>query len=1100
MLADDLPPNVAARVEGHVAGCPDCQQALVTLTGDSEFDVATDVEKPGPGASTFVKKAIAWRPTSVDRSSIDLGETILAGKAGLRLPRPSIGGYEMLDELGRGGMGVVYRARDIRLNRLVAVKMLLPGGHASPELLARFKREAETVARLQHPNVVQIHSVGEHEGQPYFVMEYVGGGSLAARLDGAPWHPRDGARLIEVIARGVEAVHALGVIHRDLKPGNILLAADGTPKLGDFGLAKDLDGDSRLTRTDNVLGSPSYMSPEQAEGGVGVGPASDVYSLGAIYYELLTGRPPFRGASVLETLDQVRTAEPVMPSRLVPGLSRDAETIALRCLEKSPGRRYGSAGELAEDLRRFIDRKPIEARRIGPLGRLIRWAVRNPGMAGLAATVLMSLLAVAGISLVAAIRVTAAADQERRTLYFARMNLTQQAWEASDVPRMQELLEPYRNDARRGFEWFYWWRLAHRPAGKLLGHSQPITALAFSSDGRTLVSAGDEPSLIVWSFPRSKDPTVVPMTGRAKSLAIAPDGSTIVAGGSDGVIRLWTTGERDTSGHLGTGPEPVVAMAFRDGRTLTSVHLPNVSRTWDLPSGRLLRERRGANLPAPPVTDDHDPAAAISPDGRLVAIAALDGTVFVRPADPGDPAQIGPTASAAGAGRDRIGDQYGAEETFSSGTVVRSLAFSHDGRLLAFAGEDRLITVRDRGRHGALAPFRLHSAAVFSMAFSPDDRLLAAASLDNTVSIWDVASGRLSMTLKGHGGPAMAVAFSPDGQSVASAANDAKILLWRVAGRDSDAPLAGHTDGVRAIALSPDSSTVATSGKDGRIIFWSTATGERLASIEPDSPTNAEGLRGGVEALIYSNDGRWLISANRNAVLRLWDAQTHVFVADLHDAENQTRIDSLAVPREGPFLASGRVRGLVTLWDLARRIAITTYQAGEQQILSLSFSPDGRTLASTSRSGKIHLRDVANSRDEGILALAGSTMTSVSFSPDGRTLASGAFEGTLTFWDAPLWRSRGTQRAHTNVITSLAFTPTGRTLISGGRDDMIRLWDAATGELKSTLKDHSGNVMGLAMSPNGQFFVSGSLDRTARVWRAASDTDVGREEDGRPAR
>jgi WD40 repeat protein len=660
---------------------------------------------------------------------------------------------------------------------------------------------------------------------------------------------------------------------------------------------------------------------------------------------------------------------------------------------------------------------------------------------------------------------------------------------------MQELLEPYRDDARRGFEWFYWWRLAHRPAGELRGHGQRVVALAFSSDGRTLVSVGDEPSLISWDPDRFEARAVIPMTCQAQSLALAPDGSTIAVGGRDGVIRLWNAGGREPSGQLRSGPEPVLAVHFRDGRTLTSVHLPNVTRTWDLPSGRLLGEWRGADLPAPPVPDDHVPACAISADGRSMAIAALDGTVFVRPTEPGDPAPSGSAGATADPTRDPIGGRLGAEDTFGGGTIVRSLAFSHDGRLLAIAGEDRLIAVRDRGRRSTLHTFRGHSAPVWSLAFSPDDRLLAAASLDNTVSLWDVASGRLTMTLKGHGGPVMAVAFSPDGQSVASGAADDMVLLWRVAGRDSDAPLAGHTDGVRTIALSPDSSTVATSGRDGRILFWSTATGERLAAIGPDSPSNAEGLLGGVEATVYSNDGRWLISAGRNAVLRLWDARTHAFVSDLRgDRENRTRIDSLAVPREGPFVASGRADGRVTLWDLARLVPLATYKAGAEEIFSLSFSPDGRTLASTSWTGKIHLQDLTGSRDGRTLGLDGSRIFSLSFSPDGRTLASGTYEGTLIFWDAPSWRPRGPQRAHTNTVTSLAFTPDGRTLVSGARDDMIRLWDVATGELKSTLKGHTGNVMGLAMSPEGRFLVSGSLDRTARIWRAASEDDIRRRE------
>jgi len=276
---------------------------------------------------------------------------------------PAIPGYEILGELGRGGMGVVYRARQVRLNRACALKTILGGAHASPEAATRFLAEAEAVARLQHANIVQIHHIGEADGLPFFELEYVEGGSLDKRLNGTPWPARRAAELIEPLARGVAEAHRQGIVHRDLKPGNILLAADGTPKLTDFGLAKLLAADSGLTRTDSIMGSPGYMAPEQAEGHAHhAGPAADVYSLGAILYELLTGGPPFRGTTALEILDQVKNAEPVPPSRLVPGLPRDVETIALKCLQKEPEKRYDSATVLAEDLRRFLGGEPIVAR------------------------------------------------------------------------------------------------------------------------------------------------------------------------------------------------------------------------------------------------------------------------------------------------------------------------------------------------------------------------------------------------------------------------------------------------------------------------------------------------------------------------------------------------------------------------------------------------------------------------------------------------------------------------------------------------------------------------------------------------------------------
>ena len=271
--------------------------------------------------------------------------------------------------------------------------MILAGAHADPVSAARFLAEAEAVAKLQHHHIVQIHHVGEAAGLPFFELEYVEGGSLDQRLDGTPWPARRAATLIVVLAHGVAERTRLGIVHRDLKPSNILIAADGTPKVADFGLAKSLDAGAGLTATESILGSPSYMAPEQAEGKARqVGPLADVYALGAILYELLVGRPPFRGTTVLETLVQVKTAEPVPPARLVPGLPRDAETIALKCLQKDPAKRYASAEALAEDLRRFLEDRPIRARRASSAERLLRWVRRNKLVAGLLASLLVTLV------------------------------------------------------------------------------------------------------------------------------------------------------------------------------------------------------------------------------------------------------------------------------------------------------------------------------------------------------------------------------------------------------------------------------------------------------------------------------------------------------------------------------------------------------------------------------------------------------------------------------------------------------------------------------------------------------------------------------------
>src|SRR5216684_3672912 len=292
---------------------------------------------------------------------------------------PRISGYEVQEVLGRGGVGVVYKARHLRLNRAVALKMLLAGPYAQPQELERFLREAEAVAGLRHANIVQVYDVGDLDGRPYFTMEFVEGGSLAQKVAGTPQPARQAAALMATVAEAVHVAHQSGIVHRDLKPANILLTADGTPKITDFGLARRLQGGGALTLSGVPMGTPSYMAPEQAHGQRdAAGPAADVYALGAILYELLTGRPPFRAATAAETLQQVISQEPAPPSRLNDKVPRDLETICLKCLHKEPARRYPSARDLSEDLRRFLEGKPIRARPVGAVERAVKWARRRP--------------------------------------------------------------------------------------------------------------------------------------------------------------------------------------------------------------------------------------------------------------------------------------------------------------------------------------------------------------------------------------------------------------------------------------------------------------------------------------------------------------------------------------------------------------------------------------------------------------------------------------------------------------------------------------------------------------------------------------------------
>ncbi len=415
LLDERLGPDDQQRVSGHVAGCAACQKALEALTADSSPDrpsrhgwASDEITPPPTGFLDRMKQS----PPRAGGRAADGGQVpeppsdgavILADDGGADEPLPELDDYEILSVLGRGGEGVVYQARHRPLGRLVALKMLRGPGLGQPRALLRFRLEAETLARLRHPNIVQVYEVGGAGGRPFFAMEYVEGGALSARLHGQPQPARDAAALVETLARAVHAAHQAGVVHRDLKPGNVLLIGGpsegvfGTPKISDFGLAKRVQVDPGLTRTGVVLGTPGYMAPEQARAeGKDVGPACDIYALGSILYHLLTGRPPFVGARPMDVLLQVVHDEPATPRRLSPRTPRDLETICLKCLHKDPRRRYATAEALAEDLRRYRDGRPVLARPTPPWERAWKAARRRPVLATLAAACTVALLLLLG--------------------------------------------------------------------------------------------------------------------------------------------------------------------------------------------------------------------------------------------------------------------------------------------------------------------------------------------------------------------------------------------------------------------------------------------------------------------------------------------------------------------------------------------------------------------------------------------------------------------------------------------------------------------------------------------------------------------------------
>jgi tetratricopeptide (TPR) repeat protein/tRNA A-37 threonylcarbamoyl transferase component Bud32 len=439
-----------ADATAHLAGVPEPAADGPDVTQVTASPARPATASPGrAGAARTIKEGSAPRrsapPGGAAKTRLDPDSLSQPGG-----PRPEVAGYEILGELGRGGMGVVYKARQPGLNRDVALKMVLRAGHVGAAELARFRMEAEAVAQLQHPNIVQVYEVGEQDGCPFFSLEFVEGETLADRIQSTPQPPRFAAAMTLDLARAMEQAHRRGIIHRDLKPANVLLTADGTPKITDFGLAKRYaEDDAGQTRTGAIMGTPSYMAPEQAKGQTkDTGPAADIYSLGAILYDLLAGRPPFRGVTILDTLQQVRTLEPVPPRRLDATVPRDLETICLKCLEKEPAKRYATAGELAEDLRRFLADEPIHARPTPWWERCLKWARRRPATAALIAVstlAAVSLLTVGGLWLNAARE--AAEERERQQARVAKLERQR----ARDAEKQQRIEKEARAKAEREY-------------------------------------------------------------------------------------------------------------------------------------------------------------------------------------------------------------------------------------------------------------------------------------------------------------------------------------------------------------------------------------------------------------------------------------------------------------------------------------------------------------------------------------------------------------------------------------------------------------------------------------------------------------------------
>lgn len=760
-------------------------------------------------------------------------------------------GFEILGELGRGGMGIVYKARQLALKRVVALKMILAGSHAGPSHLLRFQREAEAAAQLRHENIVQVYEIGAHEGCPYFALEYVEGGSLRELVRDHPLAPRRAAALIEQMARAIHEAHTRGIVHRDLKPSNVLMTLAGVPKISDFGLAKQLDDDSFRTQTGAIIGTPSYMAPEQADGkSENMGPLVDVYALGATLYDLLTGKPPFNGASVMDTLAQVRAAEPVAPARLQPGVPRDLETICLKCLAKEPRRRYPSASALADDLKRFLEGRPITARSVGRVERVWRWSRRNPWAATLLLSLLLGLCATLGLT-VWALGERARADRlaidEANQRYLAEEELyrsllsrvrersvtSQPGWtwqSLLDLEKARELKDVPRDRVEeRSLMAECLGRFDLREIGILAKGIDP-TCLAFTQDGRFL-AVGERRhavacSVQVWDVASQTQKAQYTLNtagssflnavgGRPgyyegfTSLAYSPDGRWLVAGTRRGRLCRWDTTVDKPDPVIWTAhTDAVHALAFAvDGKHLVSGS-DDKTMLWSP-----LENWAGKPLDTKASTF----RAAFSRDGELLVLAG--GRVRLYRGAARDLWKLEP-------------------EDFSSDSV----ALSPDGRTLASVRERDIILIdAERARESRIlrAPHsnEEQAAACVGLSFSADGAILAAELNDNRVQLWDVASGRVVTSLFIADRAQPIAAFSPDGKHLV-VAGQRQTLVYELRAPDVQATLAHHAHPVRHMTFANEGKSLICQGDrriagnslDEQVTHWDTTTGVRRAA------------------------------------------------------------------------------------------------------------------------------------------------------------------------------------------------------------------------------------------------------------------------------
>ncbi|GAC1463454.1 MAG: hypothetical protein NVSMB9_00980 [Isosphaeraceae bacterium] len=999
-----------------------------------------------------------------DAVTIDATESPQTGEMGVTWPVPSaaasgssasaprnlpvVPGFEVLERLGGGGMGEVFKALQISLNRLVALKIIHTHLHRRTDQLARFRAEAEALARLQSPHIVQIFQVGEHEGCPFFIME-LAEQDLQSKLGGLILSSGDAARLVATLAGAMHQAHQRGIIHRDLKPSNILLGADGTPKVADFGLVKFVDNDTGPTATTEAyLGTASYMAPEQARGkSKQVGPAADIYSLGAVLYEVLTGRPPFQGSTPVGTAMLVVNEEPIAPTRLQPGLPLDLETICLKCLQKSPERRYRSAADLADDLRRFLRNEPIVARPAGWAERLWYWSRRHPDLAALGGVAAAAVLAVVALSLLFGITQARAARREARAARLEgriasglmidkgaslceRGNIGGMLWMAralADATRVgaDDLEQNIRANLAG-------WRDRVCLLQAILVQKDVVSAVAFSPDGRLVLTGCTGGLAQLWNAETGK-PQGEPIRpkGSVWGVAFRPDGRQFVLGCGDNSAQLRDV-ETGTLTRTLPHPDQVRAVAFDPTResTLLTGCVDGAARLWDAGTGKLLQTFRHKSE----VFD-----VAFSPDGRSILTGSMDRT-----------ARRWDVAS----GRELR--RYEAPEQGE----VRAVSFSPDGRTVLTGGLDMSARLwdTDSGRQLHKIP---HRSGVIAVAFSADGGTILTASGRGPVQFWREPEHTAIDQFLVHPGVVRVLAVSRDGRRLLTGGQDGSARLWRLNLDEHPRTLLERRGEVIAAAFQHEGQRLVMGCTDGTVRLVDMATGQ---TQRPEPVAH----QGEVTSLAFNRDGRLFLSTSEDRTAVLRDAMTGKPV--IPPLKHLAGVTAGAFSPDSRLVLTGAASGLAQLWEVATGKPIRKPFAHPGPVSAIDFSADGRRVATGSWDRKARIWDVASgAMVAGPCPHPGSVLA-VAFHPDGGSILTGCEDGSAQLWNASSGKPIGESLKHRVAVSTVAFSPDGTFALTGSQDGRAIPWDVATGKPLGPSNRVRGSVLALSFHPDGRAF------------------------------